>query len=356
MTLLYTGMKVFHFTEKIESLPLSSEITLPPIHVRIKPTNICNHNCSYCAYRVDSLQLGKDMNERDFIPKEKMLEIAEDMVDMGVKAVSFSGGGDPFCYPYLLETVEKLSSGGVNFASLTNGSRLSGEIADFFAANATWIRLSMDGWDDESYSRYRRVSQGEFTMVMKNMAEFKKLGGGCYLGVSFIVDRHNARHTYTMLSKLKDIGVDSVKVSPCIVSNSGRENNLYHSPVFEKVKSLVTKAKEELEDDSYEIYDSYHELDEKFEKDYHWCPFLQVLPVIGADLNIYPCQDKAYNLEEGLVGSIKECSFKEFWFGKREKFFRIDPSIHCKHHCVANSKNRLILEYFDADKRHLCFV
>ena len=35
-----------------------------------------------------------------------MMEIIDDLVDMGVKAVTFSGGGDPFYYLFLLDTVK----------------------------------------------------------------------------------------------------------------------------------------------------------------------------------------------------------------------------------------------------------
>ena len=97
-------------------------------------------------------------------------------------------------------------------------------------------------------------------------------------------------------------------------------------------------------------------MDDKFKKTYSWCPFLQILPVIGADLNIYPCQDKAYNLDEGLIGSIKEQSFKDFWFSDKKKFLKINPSVHCNHHCVANAKNKLILDYLNVDNEHLGFV
>lgn len=34
------------------------------------------------------------MVEKDFIPLEKMLEILEDIKDMGVQAITFSGGGE----------------------------------------------------------------------------------------------------------------------------------------------------------------------------------------------------------------------------------------------------------------------
>lgn len=356
MGLLYTRMKVFHFKEKIDSLPKHVDKIMSPIHIRIKPTNVCNHNCWYCAYRADNLQLGKDMAKRDHIPKEKMMEILDDIVRMGVKAVTFSGGGDPFCYPHLLEVAKRLSQAPVAFAALTNGARLHGEIAEVFAHFGTWLRISIDGWDKESYASYRGVSKEEFTKVMKNMGDFKKLGGACYLGVSLIVDRKNAPHVYEFIERIKNVGVDSVKVSPCIVSNDGAENNAYHRPVFETVRREVKRAIEDWMDDRFEIFDAYHELDEKFDKRYTWCPYLQILPVIGADLNIYPCQDKAYNLDEGLIGSIKEQRFREFWFSDKGNFFKIDPSLHCNHHCVANAKNGMILEYLDADQEHWGFV
>ena len=356
MSLKYTKMKIFHFKEKLDSLPLEVPEIQPPIYIRIKPTNVCNHNCSYCAYKIESLQVGKDMLKNSFIPKEKMLEILDDIKEMGVKAVTFTGGGDPFHYPYLLDAVKHLEGSRVKFAALTNGSRLQGELAETFAAHAEWLRVSIDGWDDTSYAGYRGVRAGEFTKVMKNMREFMKLNGKCYLGVSFIVDEKNSEHVYDFILRLKDLGINSVKVSPCILYNDSLANNSYHEPFFDKVKDQVAKARHELADDSFEIFDAYHKLDDRFNKDYHWCPHIQILPVIGADLNVYSCQDKAYNLDGGLLGSIKDQRFKDFWFSDKRRFFQIDPSTTCNHHCVASEKNRLILDYLNADRDHLEFV
>jgi len=349
-------MKIFHFKDKLDSLPKESEKTLPPVHIRIKPTNICNHNCSYCAYRVDNLQLGKDMVSRDQIPQEKMQEILDDLIDIGVKAVTFSGGGEPFCYPYLLESVRKLSAKGIKFAAITNGSRLEGELAEIFAQKGTWLRVSIDGCDNESYAAYRGVNINEFERVMRNMANFKKLGGPCFLGVSLVVDKKNAGHIYEFITELKAIGADSVKVSPCIVSNSGQENDVYHQEIFNTVLSQINRASQDLADSSFEVFNAYHKLGEEFDKKYTWCAYLQILPVIGADLNIYPCQDKAYNLDQGLIGSIKDKRFKDFWFFDKSKFFKINPSLHCNHRCVADAKNKLVLDYLNADREHLGFV
>lgn len=355
MGLLYTKMKIFHYKDKLDSLPKGGEIKAP-LHIRIKPTNICNHDCGYCAYRVKNLQLGQDMDKTDFIPQAKMAEIVEDLIEMKVGAVTFSGGGEPFVYPYLLETAKALKAGGVKVASLTNGSRLKGELAEFFAHEGTWLRVSLDGYDDASYAKYRGISEGVFTELMENMTAFKKLGGSCHLGVSLIVDKDNQAHVFEILSRLKETGVDSVKVSPCIIDNDGARNNAYHRPFFASVAEQTKRAKEELDAPDFMVYDAYHELAEKFVKPYTSCPYSQILPVIGADQNLYPCHDKAYNLKEGLLGTMKDKRFKELWFSDKNRFFRINPSKHCNHHCVINGANLLIHEYLDSDPEHMEFV
>lgn len=351
----YTSLKIFHYPEKIASLPQDTQAILPPVHIRIKPTNACNHRCSYCAYRAEDLQLGSAMDLRDTIPWEAMERIIQDIVHMGVKAVTFSGGGEPLLYPHMGKVLQRLVDSPIAFATLTNGALLQGEIARLFARHGTWVRISMDGWDPESYAVYRGVSQAEFGKVLGNIERFKSLEGPCLLGVSYIVDHRNAAHVYEMTARLAGLGVDSIKISPCIVSNSGRENNDYHRPHYEEVRQQIERAVRDFASPRFEIFDAYHELDEKFDKNYDWCPYCQILPVIGADMNVYTCQDKAYN-DKGLIGAMGDQGFKTFWENGKDKFFQVVPSRDCAHHCVANRKNRIILEYLNADPDHLGFV
>ena len=46
----YSSLKVLHYKDKLDSLESDKPITAP-IHIRIKPTNICNHKCYYCSYQ-----------------------------------------------------------------------------------------------------------------------------------------------------------------------------------------------------------------------------------------------------------------------------------------------------------------
>lgn len=352
----YSKYKIFHFKDKIDSLALTSSKILPPINIRIKPTNVCLHKCWYCSYRLEDVQLGQDMLEKDYIPKDKMFEIIEDCEQMGVKAITFSGGGDPFYYKYILETVKKLSTTNIKFSSLTNGVLLKGELAEVFAKYATWVRISIDGWDDKSYSEYRGIKEGEFSKVIINLQNFKKLQGNCALGISLVVDNKNYTHVYDIIKKVYNAGVDSIKISPCVISNLGSTNNSYHKPLFNDVQKQIKKASQEFSNCKFEIFNAYHFSKNEFDKEYEWCPFMQVLPVIGADLNIYPCHDKAYNLDNGLLGSIKDKSFKEFWMNDKNKFFKINPSKVCNNRCVPDEKNKMLIDYLNVDKEHLDFL
>ena len=86
----YSHLKVFYHQEIMHHLLKGERCN--PLYIRIKPTNRCNHNCDYCHYRSAYLDLD-EYNPTDEIPHDKMMEIIDDMACMGVRAVTFSGGG-----------------------------------------------------------------------------------------------------------------------------------------------------------------------------------------------------------------------------------------------------------------------
>lgn len=351
---LYGSEKFMFFPEHVAALRAREIVA--PVHIRIKPMNHCNHDCWYCAYRVSNLQLGQDIDYKDKIPEAKMFEIADDIVAMGVKAVTFSGGGEPLLYKPLPDVIDRLAAGGVRIAALTNGSNLKGRMADAFAEHGTWIRVSTDAWDDDSYVKLRGAKPGEFSRLLDNMRAFTARGTKCVLGVSFITDRSNCDRVFEICRLFRDVGVNHVKVSGVVVGNSGAENNAYHAPIRDTVARQVVQAKE-LENADFTVLNHYHDLDDRFEKHYTSCPYLSFLTIIGADCKVYTCQDKAYT-EGGTLGSIKDRSFREFWFSEenRRAIQRLDPSQSCNHHCVTHSKNLALLGLLDLDAEHANFV
>lgn len=354
MTRLYSNLKFLRFRDRLDALEKKG--VAAPVHVRIKPINLCNHNCWYCAYRADNLQLGEDMKPDDRIPTNKLLEIADDLVSMGVRAVTFSGGGEPLLYKELPAVVRRLAEGNIRVATLTNGSNLKGAMADAFAEYGTWVRVSLDGWDDLSYAAARGAPEGAFSRLMDNLSRFAARGCACVLGVSFIVGEANHTHLADVCARLKDVGANHVKISGAVVSNSRDENNAYHRRLSDAVRVQIEQARR-LENSRFTIIDHYHELEERFEKGYSTCPFMMFLTVIGADSRVYSCQDKAYT-DLGLLGSIANQRFRDFWFSdaNRNRLYTLDPSHDCRHHCVAHQKNLVLHEHLSLDPEHGCFV
>lgn len=354
MSTLYSNLKFLRYTDHLDAL--REQRVVAPVHIRIKPMNHCNHDCWYCAYRVGNLQLGEDIDYKDTIPKVKMFEIVDDMIEMGVKAVTFSGGGEPLLYKPLSEAIKRLAEGGIRVATLTNGSNLKGKVADALAEYGTWVRVSTDAWDDASFAKSRKIHEGEFTALLKNMRDFTARGSKCVLGVSFIVDATNCNRLYDVCELLKDVGVNHVKFSGVVISNSGMENNAYHSKIRDTVTEQIARS-QSLADETFSVIDHYHDLDDRFQKTYRMCPYLQFLTVIGADCKVYTCQDKAFT-SSGALGSIKDRGLKEFWFSEenRLRLFGLDPSKECTHHCVSHGKNLAIMDLLSIDSEHGYFV
>ena len=353
MRTVYAPLKVFGFPGHLG--PPEAGIRAP-VHLRIKPINACNHGCWFCAYRSHDLSLGAEMDLKDRIPSAKMEELVEDAIAMGVRAVTFSGGGEPLLYPGIGAIVRRLAEGGVRVGVLTNGTYLRDETADALADAATWVRVSMDGWDDESYARLRKTKPGEFERISGNIAAFAARTRRAAIGLSFIVHPENAPHLYEYCTMAKRWGVGHVKVSPCVVSDSGATNIAYHRSTRPLVREHLSRAMQ-LNDANFSVVDHYHTDEASFEKPYRTCPMLEFLTVIGADCSVYTCQDKAYT-DAGRLGSIRDRSFRSFWFSEenRQAVAALDPSIACRHHCVSDEKNRLLLQYRSIEPEHRFFV
>lgn len=353
MGTVYSALKVFGYPDyaRPSQGPLRA-----PVHIRIKPVNACNERCWYCAYRLDDLSLGGEMQLRDRIPPGKMFEIVDDALAMGVKAVTFSGGGEPLIYPQLPEVVRRLAAGGIKIGCLTNGVALHGEIAETLADHASWVRVSIDAADAETYARSRRVPPEFFERVLDNVRTFVRISTGAVAGFSFIVTRENAGAIQAFCTLAKRVGARHVKISACVVSNDAAETSAYHQPIAATVGEEIARARA-LEDDEFAVLDHYHALPERFERSYHACPMVEYLTVIGADCSVYTCQDKAYT-ESGMLGSIKERRFRDFWHSTEnaERVRGWDAAQACAHHCVSHAKNLLLTEFRALDPEHAAFV
>lgn len=350
----YSMMKIFHHTDILNNLKENKRCA--PLYIRIKPTNLCNQNCYYCHYKNAYLTLDEYI-KTDYIAHDKMMEIIDDMKTMGVKAVTFSGGGEPLLYPYIEEAMERILDGGIDLSIITNGSLLNGRKAELLA-HAKWVRLSVDSINDEQYCRLRGIPKGSFDNLCKNIKEFSDVKDkNCEFGINFVVCKENYHEIREMATLMKSLGVNHVKFAP-LINNQTEE---YHAPFKTQVIEEICMLTEELNSESFKIIDMYTsdfaENNVIFSRTYSQCPIKEFICVIGANAKVYYCHDKAY-LSDGMVCDLNETSFKEGWFSEAtdKKFRAFDARTDCKQHCVYDTRNSLINNFLDMDKNHINFV
>lgn len=354
----YSALKFFHFPDKLRDW-LAGRVT-PPIHVRLKPTNRCNHDCAYCCYRNPDLPMSELFREHDEIPWTRMQALLDELADAGVRSVTFSGGGDPLCYPRIADAVERLAGHGVRVALLTNGSALVGEIADVLGRRATWVRVSMDADEPATYAKIRRIGLGVFDHVCKNLERFARTkSASCELGINFVATRENAGELYGFLARMKRIGVAHVKVSEAVVSRDDGANAAYLDEFVRALRNQVDRAKRELGGDGFAIVDHIgtHGRGPATHTAQSACPMIHWLVAIGADLNVYTCQDKAYTTS-GLIGSVRDRSFVDLWrdADTHRRILSHNPGVACRHHCAQEAKIATLVEFRGAGLAHTEFV
>ncbi len=349
----YSQLKVFYHQDTIRHL-LNGE-RCEPVYIRIKPTNKCNHNCNYCHYKNAYLDLD-EYCPTDEIPYDKMMEIVSDLAELGVKAVTFSGGGEPLLYPYIEDAMEGILNNGIDLSIITNGSLLKGRAAELLT-KAKWVRISLESVNANEYASIRGIHESAFRELCENIKAFAKIKEDtCELGINVVVSSENYKEIREMAELMKSLGVNHVKFAPLITNNT-RE---YHQLFKDEVTHALEEVQKAYADEHFKIINLYtgdFADSVVFERIYSRCPIKEFICVIGANAKVYYCHDKAY-LSDGLVCDLNHMSLKEGWFSKEvdQKFREFDAKKYCKQHCVYDSRNELINSFLDMDFNHINFV
>lgn len=349
----YSNLKIFAHAEKLNAIHNGQRIA--PLYVRLKPTNYCNHHCYYCSYADSELGLRDIVNKQDQIPWNKMQEIISDFKEMGVKAVTFSGGGEPLVYPYIIETIQGMLNAGVETSIITNGQLLKGERAEVLK-NAKWVRISCDSANAKTYARVRKIPLNAFDEVCDNIQEFSRIKAKeCEFGINFVINHENAEQVYDMAKLMKGLGVNHIKFAARITKDLFD----YHKPFMERVIEQLHRA-QELENDTFKVINKYEgDFDTAmvFERKYHKCYVSNLVTTIAADSKVYFCHDKAY-VSSGIVGDLKEQSFKQLWFSPDvvKRYQEFDAMKECCHHCVYDDRNILLNTLYQLDQNQINFI
>ncbi len=321
-----------------------------PVHVQLVLSDLCNHDCSFCAYRMSS-GLSSELfvtpethNPNRRIETAKAEAIIRECAELGVKAIQFTGGGEPTVHKDHEHLFGLAQSWGMQTALVTNGVKLK---ATEPFLRMTWVRVSVDAGSRDTYAAVRRVSPTHWDTAWSNIEAFAKGYEGT-LGVGFVVTKENWREVHQAAIRARAAGASSIRIG-AVFCGEGED---YYGDLRDEIAAHVAESAAAFRgSDRFQFIDLFNrrmgDLHEGAPTD-PFCGYQHFTTYIGADLNVYRCCNTSYT-KRGTVGSLKAATLAAV-LGTRPAFDARD----CKF-CQFNGQNRAIASLV-REPTHAAFV
>ena len=240
-----------------------------PINIEISPVGFCNANCSWCFY--------KGNYDKDILDFDVLAEFLRECSYRGVKAISWTGGGEPTLHPKFSELVDVAHSFGLKQGMFTNALNP----ITYDPTKFDWIRISKT---DKPFDK-------ENLAVLRSC---KSIG----LSVNYLSDDEVVVESLIVAD---EVGVDYVQCRPTLKTRGCKTS--YDMPKIKHPKLIITEYKfnESSQDRQYDKCFGYHFVPFIWHSgDYSVCGYHKGNPnfTIG---NIYT--DSLFQ----IVGRLSEC-------------------------------------------------
>lgn len=338
----YKTNKILHHPDLINRIRSGSNETL--IQVHFMPSNICNQRCNFCSYRMPDNKNSSQFNDRKMLPMDKILSLIDDMKEIGVQAVEVTGGGEPLAHKEKYRMFKELFNAGFDVGLVTNGTLVDDELAEILAPNLTWMRVSIDAGNPQTYSKLRNAPEHHFYAALNALTKIRRVGNHkpeFRLGVGFVMSNGNELDAYDLSYISKELGADNIRLSMTF-SDKHMEFFTDQNKVLQGI-GLADKATRELSDDNFQVINLIPERCNNIidhTNDYHYCYTKDILCVIEGEGNVYTCCTFTGS-QKGILGNFLDHKngFKGVWNDSKKFRNNLNPGKYCNVTCLYAKRN-----------------
>lgn len=303
--LLNSNKILFHYGRILGDIA-KGRTDFNPVAIEVHPTAACNHRCIHCSY--------KERNERRAsLPKEVMDRLTDSIIRMGIRAVYFSGGGEPTLYPGLPGYVRKLTGSGVECSILTNGSCFEEMGLIPIADRLNYIAVSVPGVDEATFEAITGTKNLEKMLSLPGKIKAVHGDKSPVIGSRIVLTNKNYQQVGDFLRVVKECKFDYALFK---VVRDYEDNGQGLS------KEEEGYLKEEIQ--------AYQDLDNRFTnikgifdyktlpefKNVCWVNRYGMLANVSTDGKVYP-NIVEIDKEEFCIGDLHTETLEEMWNGPR---------------------------------------
>lgn len=226
----------------------------------------------------------------------------------GVQGVVWTGGGEPTTHPQWRDIVTYAATRGLQQGMYTAGGLLTRDDARLLAEHATWVVVSLDAHDPESYAREKRVSGGLFLAALNGIRWIAEAGGT--VGASFLLHGGNWREAPQMLAVAREAGATYTTFRPTIQTSPADPATCTEDRgwITDAVPMLQALAHEPDVETSPERFLHY----QHWARGYDVCHGIKLNATITPDGRVWVCPNRR-EMKGSCIGDLREQSFAEVW-------------------------------------------
>lgn len=348
----YSTLKAAWHLDRMQALREGKRIA--PVELQLILSDLCNHDCHFCAYRASNglsterFAEGETKNPNRMIPADKAQEIIIDAAAAGIKSVIFTGGGEPTVHPQHIDLFRLALELRLECSLNTNGVTFREGWREVYP-KFTYVRFSVDASCPTEYSVIRRCPSTHYMRIIKNLNDLREeielADSPCVVGTGYVVTPGNYKNLRMGVKRLRDAGAHYVRLA---AMQSTEGTDAYEGKWQDALDAAAECAV--LETDDFKVYNLMEGVVGD-RPDYGFCGFQHMVLYVGGNLECYRCCYTAYTAH-GLVGDLKDQSLADY-LGSRE----IEPfdARSCEV-CPLNDKNRVIDYLTQKEPTHVNFV
>lgn len=305
--LLNSNKILFHYGKILEDICKGKE-DFNPIAIEIHPTAKCNHRCIHCSYM--------ERNEsRISIEKEAMDKLIDSIIKMGIRAVYFSGGGEPTLYPGLASYIKKLYANGVESSIITNGSCFEKMDLIKIADKLNYIAISVPGVSEFAFETITGTKNLEEVLSLPSKIKVMHGDKSPIIGSRIVLTNKNYKEVGMFLQVIKERQFDYALFK--IVRD------------YEDNGQGLNKDEEDYLKKEIETYSEYDEKFTNLKKIFEyktkpefvnkcWTNQYGLIANVSTDGGVYP-NIVEIDKKEFCIGNINEQLLEEMWNSDRHK-------------------------------------
>lgn len=311
-----------------------------PINLEIDLSNRCSLGCEWCHFAYTHTR-GPLAGKVD-VPNGRILggdlmdyELAKSIIvqakAMGVRSVTWTGGGEPTLHPRFDDIVTFAHRHGMPQGIYTHGGHITAERAALLKSTMQWVYVSLDECTAADYKKSKGVDS--FEAAVNGIYKLTQAEGDATVGVGFLIHKDNCEHMAKMAKLGTKLGADYVQFRPIVTYDQNNpseraDNAAWVDDALSMYWSVDKRLPVLFDAERFEMYRDWNG------RSYTTCQWTQAQAVITPNGKVWNCVNKREHAA-ALLGDLNEELLADVWL--RSGACRVDGDcrVMCRGH-IAN--------------------